>query len=231
MPCFSMARYAATETVRMAGCVFSVSLSSSSGPSKQSFDKGKSSALSASANTALDSGKFSARSRPMPGYCEACPGNRNASLLILAVIPRRLTARGERGYSGQLLFDFLVYSRAAKFGGHSNCVLYGIGIRAAVADDGDSPDSEQRRPAVFGIIGAFAELVESALGESISQLGRQAAFNRFFQHAAEMLHHSLADLQSDISDEAVADDHVHVSAKNVAAFHVADKIEGRLLQE
>ena len=39
-----------------------------------------------------------------------------------------------------------------------------------------------------------------------------------------MLDQAFADLQGDVADEAVADDDVHVAAKNVAAFHVADKI-------
>ncbi len=43
---------AATEWVRMAGCVLAVSFSSSSGPSKQSRESAKPSAASASSNTA-----------------------------------------------------------------------------------------------------------------------------------------------------------------------------------
>ena len=40
------------------------------------------SALSASSKTAFADGYASASSLPMPGYCEACPGNTNATLPI-----------------------------------------------------------------------------------------------------------------------------------------------------
>ena len=52
-------RAAATETVRIAGCVCSVSLSWSSGPSKMSLERAKPRASSASSKTARAAGKLS----------------------------------------------------------------------------------------------------------------------------------------------------------------------------
>src|SRR2546427_5829102 len=72
----------ATETVSMAGWVFSVSFSASSEPSKHNCEIESPSAWSASVKTARAAGNFSASSLPIPGYCDACPGNRNATLPI-----------------------------------------------------------------------------------------------------------------------------------------------------
>src|SRR5580698_5455622 len=83
MPCLARVRNAATDTARMAGCVLAVSFSSSSVPSQHILKSSKPTAASASSKTPLASGKLSARSRPMPGYCEAWPGNKNASLPIV----------------------------------------------------------------------------------------------------------------------------------------------------
>ena len=83
------AQSAAMETVRIAGCVLAVSFNSSSVPSKQIFDMEKPSALSASAKIARAAGDFSASSLPMPAYCEACPGNMNATLPIIAPLSGR----------------------------------------------------------------------------------------------------------------------------------------------
>src|SRR5579863_10120992 len=121
----------------MAGCVFSVCFRASSEPSKHNFERENPRAASASSKTAFDSGNFSARSRPMPGYCDAWPGKRNASLpmRIYSTIPPESAARGNRGGSGKLLFDFFIEAGTAEFTGDANGVLDGVGIRAAVADD------------------------------------------------------------------------------------------------
>src|SRR5580698_7907073 len=230
IPCFSNTRYAAMETVRIPGWVFSVSFSASSVPSKQVWVMENASAASASSNTAFDSGKFAARSRPMPQYCEAWPGKRNASLLMKGWgVPRRLAASSNGG-SGKLLFDFFVEARAAEFAGDANGVLDSDSIGTAVADDGDAADAEQRRAAVFGGIGALAETVESVFGEHVADLRFEAALDGFFQHGANVLDQSFADLQRDVADEAVADDHVHIAAEYVAAFDVANEVERKLLQ-
>ena len=48
----------------------------------------------------------------MPGYCEACPGKRNASLLMVITGSFRIQPRaGTAAADGKLLFDFLVHAR------------------------------------------------------------------------------------------------------------------------
>src|SRR5580658_5282281 len=85
MPCSASTRQAATLTVRMAGCVFSVSFRSSSGPSKMILERSKPRASSASAKVCAAMRKRSARSRPMPTDCEPWPGKRKASLVDISV--------------------------------------------------------------------------------------------------------------------------------------------------
>src|SRR5713226_2507443 len=77
-PVDSIARSAAMETVRIAGCVFSVNCNCSAGPLKQTSESANPSAASASSKTLLAAGKFSAKSFPMPAYCEPWPGKRYA---------------------------------------------------------------------------------------------------------------------------------------------------------
>src|SRR6266700_568842 len=43
--------------------------------------------------------------------------------------------------------------------------------------------------------------------------------------------HALGGLESDVSDETIGHDHVHIAAVNVAAFDVADEIQRKLLQQ
>src|SRR2546427_95042 len=95
-------------------------------------------ALSASVKTAFAAGYFSARSLPMPGYCEACPGKTNATLPIAN--PSHAPSRDDRG-GGELLFDFLVHARAGESRGHANGVFHGVGIRTSVTDDADAADA------------------------------------------------------------------------------------------
>jgi len=79
----SRTRNRAVDVASMAGWVFSVSFSSSSGPSKHKREIGKSKALSASSNTARASANFDKTSRPIPAYCAPCPGKTNAIFIIL----------------------------------------------------------------------------------------------------------------------------------------------------
>src|SRR5216683_6664579 len=116
-PFSASTRDTAMEQVKIAGCVFAVSLRSSSVPSKHIFEIEKPSDLSASSKTAFAAGYFSASSLPMPGYCEACPGNTNATLPIFN---SSLQPSGEDARGRELLFDFLVDARAGQPRGYAN---------------------------------------------------------------------------------------------------------------
>src|ERR1700739_4558400 len=114
------------ETVKIAGWVFAVSFSSSSVPSKQILEMERPSALSASSNTARAVANLSASSLPMPGYCDAWPGNTNATFPILHSSLR--TSRMRVG-QGELLFDFFFHPRPRQSRGHAYRVLHGISVR------------------------------------------------------------------------------------------------------
>jgi hypothetical protein len=72
-------------------------------------------------------------------------------------------AGGDSGGCGQLLFDFFVHAGPAKLGGDADGVLDCVGIRAAVADDGDAANSQERGATLFRVVGALAESVKCFL--------------------------------------------------------------------
>src|SRR5437762_10975993 len=141
-PFSASTRNTATEQVKIAGCVLAVSLSSSSVPSKQIFEIEKPKALSASSKTALADGYFPASSLPMPWYCEACPGNTNATLPIAK---SSLEPSGEDGRGRELLFDFLVHARAGQPRGYANGVFHRVGVRTAMPNHANAAHAQQRR--------------------------------------------------------------------------------------
>src|ERR1041385_3072412 len=91
----------AIETVRIAGWVFSVSFSSSSGPEKHSRASGARRDSSASEKVSGAAAKRSQNSFPIPTYCEPWPGKTKASLDFAATL--RL-AFGAGGFAGQFRF-------------------------------------------------------------------------------------------------------------------------------
>src|SRR5438445_2245072 len=216
----------------MAGCVFSVSFSSSSGPEKQSCDSENPSTRSASSKTRRATGNESASSRPMPAYCDPWPGKRNTTPPIW--IPRLLQTGGlcpNRNWQrGKLSLDPFVQSHMRHFGGYPHRILYGIGVRPAMPDDGDAAHAQQRRSAIFGIINVAPKFLVSAPRKHVTHLRGDGALERFFKHRGDVLGHSLADFQGHIADKAVAHDDVHAAGKDVASFDIADEIERQLFE-
>src|SRR5207253_3757209 len=147
-PLSASTRTTATEHVKIAGCVFAVSLRSSSVPSKHIFEIEKPSVLSASPKTAFAAGYFSASSLPIPGYCEACPGNTNATLPI--VNPSLAASRDNRG-GRELLFDFLVHARAGESRSHTDGVFHGVVGRTSMPDHANHAHAQQRRAAALRV--------------------------------------------------------------------------------
>src|SRR5271170_5116773 len=130
----------------MAGCVLAVSFNSSSVPSKQILEMAKPRALSASSKTARADGYFSASSLPMPGYCEAWPGNTNATLPIVNSSPE---ASYENARGREFLFDFFVDARARQTSGHADGIFYGLGVRTAMANDANATHAQEGCAAVL----------------------------------------------------------------------------------
>ncbi len=94
-----------------------------------------------------------------------------------------------------------------------------------MTDDGDATTPSSGAPPYSEESVRLRKLSKASLDKHVADLRTQAALDGFFQHAANVLDQAFADLQRDVADETVADDHVHVAAKNVAAFHVADEIQ------
>ena len=61
--------------------------------------------------------------------------------------------------------------------------------------------------------------------------GKEAGHDFLFQKLHEHSRRALAGLQRDISPKAVADNHVEISRKQIARFHVAHKVYGQLLYQ
>src|SRR6202050_820544 len=96
---------------------------------------------------------------------------------------------------------------------------------------GNALHSKQRRAARFGIIDFLTKLLESRPGQKISQLRPPTATKLFLQNFRNLAPHPFANLQGDVTDETVADDDVDIATENIAAFHVADKVEGGLFEQ
>jgi len=73
-------------------------------------------------------------------------GNRNASCHARLKF-RRVSLRGDSG-SGKLLIDFFVHAGAAEFAGDAYGIFNGVGIRAAVRNDGDAANTKSGAPPV-----------------------------------------------------------------------------------
>src|SRR5689334_5259519 len=173
---FCNTRRMAMEAVRIAGWVFSVSFSSSSGPSKQRRESLTFSASSASANVSRAAAKRSQKSFPIPAYCDPWPGKTKASLafaatLVLFIVDFR------RGLAAKFRFHALP-DAVPRVGRHRhraiglNEQLHDVPVnvvrdgllrdtdrvldllrpRSAVRHDRDAAESQQRRTAVFAIV-------------------------------------------------------------------------------
>src|SRR5690606_17855867 len=90
-------RATATLVARSAGCVLTVRVSSSSGPSKHNVERGNPRTRSASSNVSRTISYSAASSRPMPTLCEPCPGKTQTSLRTGASLPRPLDHPGGPG--------------------------------------------------------------------------------------------------------------------------------------
>ena len=74
----SSARQAAIDVVRIAGCAFSVRVSSSAGPLNMISLSSRPNTSSTSSKTSRAELEFRYRSLPIPTACEPCPGKTNA---------------------------------------------------------------------------------------------------------------------------------------------------------
>src|SRR5213082_1129913 len=227
-PFSAKTRAAATEQVRMAGCVLAVSFSSSSVPSKHSLEIEKPSALSASSKTDLARAYFSASSLPIPGYCEACPGNTNATLPMAdSSVPPSGRNRG----GGELLIDSFVDARAGEPRGYPDGVFDGVGVRTPMAYHANTLRSQKRRATILRVINLFLQSLECPLRKLCPNLGKKRAFHRLLQRIEDPDRQALTNLQGNVAHDTIAHDHVHDSGKKIPALDVAHEMHRTLLQQ
>ena len=100
-----------------------------------------------------------------------------------------------------------------------------------MCDDAHPFHPKKRRSAVFSVVEALLEVDEGAAREQRSHLAGDGGLQRFFQRRADQIGHAFGNLQRDVSHEAVGDDHVDMPVVQVAAFHVPDKIQGKLFEQ
>src|SRR5215472_3554686 len=177
-PFSAKTRAAATETVKIAGCVLAVSFSSSSVPSKHSLEIEKPSATSASSKTDFATACLSASSLPIPGYCEACPGNTNATLPIA---DSSMPPSGRNRGGGELLFDSFVDLRAGESRGHADGVLHRVGVGTPVPNHADAADTQKRRASVLCVINLFLQPFECPFRKLGADLSKKRAFHGLLQ--------------------------------------------------
>src|SRR5215472_6959048 len=227
-PFSASTRETATEQVRIAGCVLAVSLRSSSFPSKQSLEIEKPNALSASSKTPLAVAYLSASSLPMPGYCEACPGNTNATLLMAnSSLP---PSRGNRS-GGELLFDSFVDVRAGEPRGHTDGVFHSIGVRTSMANHAHTAHTQKRGATVLRIVDLLLQAFECPLRKLGADLRKNGAFQRLLQQIEDRNRQTFANLQGNVAHKTVADNYVDAAGEKISPFDVAYKMNRAFLQQ
>src|SRR5579859_1485548 len=230
-PFSSATRKIATEHVKIAGCVFAVSFKSSSVPSKHIFEMENPNALSASSNTARAAGYFSASSLPMPGYCDAWPGNTNATFPMSSTSASwHAKASLARAACEQLLLNLLIHVGPGKARRDANRIFHGIGVRTAMADHANAAHSEQRRTAILGVINLLLQPTKRALRQHSRELRNQRTLQRLSHEGKKLKRQTFANLQRDVADEPIANNHVHFAREKIAAFHVPHIVQMGLLQ-
>src|SRR4029077_19670188 len=226
MPFSASTRYTATEQVKIAGCVLAVCFSSSSLPAKHICEIENPRALSASSKTACADGYFSANSLPMPGYCDACPGNTNA---IFPISASTLPLGGHAG-DRELVFDLFIDACFGQSGCHADGILHRARVRTPVGYHAHAPHAQQRRAARLRVINLLLQSFQRSPGKQESNLRSQRTIHRLPQQPKHLERQPFANLQRDVSYESIADNHVHFARKQVATFHVAHKMHCALLQ-
>src|SRR5215831_1701953 len=100
-----------------------------------------------------------------------------------------------------------------------------------MGDEARSLYSQQRSAAVFGMVKTLFEIRKCAARQERADLAGHGCSQGFFEHVSDKMSHAFRSLESDIAHEAVGNHYVNRAAVEVAAFHVADEIDGEALEE
>ena len=114
---------------------------------------------------------------------------------------------------------------------HRDGVAHRLGRRAAVTDDAEAVEAEERRAAVLGVVDAPAEAAERLARQQVADARAERRRQLVVQQALDRLDQPFADLQRDVAGEAVADDDVDVAGVDVAPLDVADEVDRRVLEQ
>src|SRR5678815_623480 len=128
----------------------------------------------------------------------------------------------------ELLLNGVIDIVLAELARDADSVFDGVGIGSAVAHDGNPLNSGQRCAAVLRIVEPALESAKCVLSEDGSNFRRKGAMQFLSKHRNERFEQSLTKFQSDVSRESVADNHIDITFEDIAAFNIADEVDGRL---
>src|SRR5262249_13822537 len=115
--------------------------------------------------------------------------------------------------------------------GHQHAVANGFRRRPAMADDAESVESDERRPAVLRVIHPLAEPSICLSGQKVADPGAERRRQLVVQQPFDRFDEPFADLEGDVAGETVADDHVRRARVNVAPFDVPYERDWRRLEQ
>src|SRR3954468_11146977 len=100
-------------------------------------------------------------------------------------------------------------------------------IRRSVANNANTSHTQQRSPAILGVVQALLEVIERTTREQRTNLRGDSGFERFAQRRSEELCSALDALKGDIADESVTYSDIAVTVEKISPFDVANKIDSR----
>src|SRR5690349_17954352 len=119
----------------------------------------------------------------MPEYCEAWPGNTNATLPIVnsSPEPSRVNARGR-----ELLFDFFIDARAGETRCNPDGVFHSLGVGAPVADHAYSPNTQERRSSILRVINRLSQTLQRSPRKQKADLRSQRTLDRLLEQPKDL---------------------------------------------
>ena len=114
---------------------------------------------------------------------------------------------------------------------HPDRVAHGQRGGRAVGDDHHAVDTQQRTAAVGFVAAFFLERLERAVGQHRAAQAQRVALDLRLEPLGNGLGGGLDGLEHDVADEAVAQHHIEIAFKQVAAFDIADEMNARRLFE
>ncbi len=98
-----------------------------------------------------------------------------------------------------------------------------------MADDADAAHAQERRAAVLRVINRLSQRFKGAFRKHPTHLRNQRAVDGSAQQAENLKRQAFANLERNVANESIADDHVHVAGKKISTLDIADKMHGTLL--